>query len=190
MKILLLVVVALLLSVDLSARDMVEEHYNRTDQGEFEFDDSDSIWQEQASQVPPVSTDALKPLKIDHGPQGMTFFIDQKSISMNRTDRVTRYWLAAKNGGRIVSLNFEALRCSTREYKLIAYARPGQPERIRRDDTPQWRKIGSRANRDYHAEIADDYICAGTTPKTYEGVVSSLKGNYDSFNPYSEYTDH
>ncbi|MEJ2321763.1 MAG: CNP1-like family protein [Gammaproteobacteria bacterium] len=107
MKILLFVAVALLLSVDLSARDMLEEHYNRTDQDEFEFDDSDAIWQEQASQVPPVSIDALKPLKIDHGPQGMRFFIDQKSIAMNRTDRVTRYWLAAKNGGRIVSLNFE-----------------------------------------------------------------------------------
>jgi hypothetical protein len=37
--------------------------------------------------------------------------------------------------------------------------------------------------------MADAYICAGSTPKTYNGVMASLKGNYDAFNPYAEYTD-
>jgi hypothetical protein len=191
MKIPLFVFVAtfmLLAATDISARSPVDEHYDRLD-GEFEYDDSNNQWKEQASPVPPVSMDALQQLKIDHGPPGVTFYIDQKSIRMNSADRLTRYWLAAKSGGRVVSLNYEALRCSTREYKQIAYASPTKPASIRQNKAAKWRKIQSMQDKDHHAELATDYICAGSTPKTYEGVVSSLRGNYKSHNPYSEYTD-
>jgi hypothetical protein len=118
------------------------------------------------------------------------FYLDSKSIAMNEKDRITRYWMVAKSGERIVSMNFEALRCSTREYKQLAYARSGNPDDIHTIDNAKWRAIKNRSLRDHHVEIADDYLCAGTTPKTYEGVMASLKGNYDAFNPYSEITDH
>jgi hypothetical protein len=160
------------------------------DPQEFDYDESvGGKWKEQVSSVPPVSLDALMQMQIDHGPQGIVFYLDSKSILMNEKDRITRYWLVAKNGNKVVSMNFEALRCSTRQYKQLGYARPDRPADIRKIENDSWRRIGSTKTRDHHAEIADTYICAGSTPKTYEGVIASLKGNYDAFNPYAEHTD-
>lgn len=180
----------LVLAGDAVARDRLEEFKEENERSEFEFDDSGKVWKEQESNVQPVSLDALRPMSIDHGPIGVTLYLDQKSIAMNKKDRVTRFWLALKNGDRITTLNFEAIRCSTREYKQIAYANPRQPDEIRQLRNSRWRKIQSRDNRDHHAEIADNYICAGSTPKTYKGVVASLDGDYEGYNPYAEFTDH
>lgn len=190
MKTLILLLISLLLAGDLHARDPFDKIDGIVDPQEFDYDESiGGKWEEQASRVAPVSLDALMQMQIDHGPQGVEFYLDSKSISMNEKDRITRYWLVAKNGNNIVSINFEALRCSTREYKQLAYVRPDRPGEIRKIDNAGWRQIGTRKNRDHHAEIADTYLCAGSTPKTYEGVMASLKGNYDAFNPYAEYTD-
>ena len=97
--------------------------------------------------------------------------------------------MAARSGGKTVSLNYEAIRCATKEYKQIAYASPAQPEKIRQLKSSSWRKIRGVGVKDHHTEIAENYICAGATPKTYEGVVSSLQGTYSSHNPYAELTD-
>jgi hypothetical protein len=179
-----------LVAGNLPASDPFDRIDGIVDPREFDYDESaGGVWKEQKSLVAPVSLDALMQMQIDHGPQGVDFYLDSKSIAMNEKDRITRYWLVAKNGNNVVSINFEALRCSTREFKQLAYARPDRPGDIRRIDNADWRKIGSRKNRDHHAEIADTYLCGGSTPKTYEGVMASLKGNYDAFNPYAEYTD-
>lgn len=189
MKISFLLVLILLFAGDAMARDRLDEFKAENDRDEFRFDDTGRKWKEEQSIVPPVSLDALRPMEIDHGPQGVVFYLDQKSISMNKKDRVTRYWLAVKNGNKVVTLNFEAIRCSTREYKQIAYASPRQPENIREMKSSKWRKIRGTEVKDHHAEIAENYICAGSTPKSYEGVVSTLEGNYEAYNPYQEYTD-
>ena len=190
MKTLMLLLITLLVAGDVYARDTFDRIDGIVDPQEFDYDESvGGKWKEQASLVAPVSLDTLMPMQIDHGPQGVVFYLDSKSIAMNEKDRITRYWLVAKSGNNVVSMNFEALRCSTREFKQLAYARPDRPDDIRKIDSASWRKIGGLKNRDHHAEIADTYLCAGSTPKTYEGVMASLKGNYDAFNPYSEYTD-
>lgn len=187
--------IVLLFSLLFAGHALASDPFDRidgiVDPQEFDYDESvGGVWKEQNSRVRPVSLDALMQMQIDHGPQGVDFYLDSKSIAMNEKDRVTRYWLVAKNGNNVVSINFEALRCSTREFKQLAYARPDRPGDIRKIDNADWRKIGSQKNRDHHAEIAETYLCSGSTPKTYEGVMASLKGNYDAFNPYSEFTDH
>jgi hypothetical protein len=190
MKIPLLLLLSLLLAGNATARGELEELEAAIDQDEFDYDESaDEKWKEQGTRVPPVSLDALMQMQIDHGPEGVVFYLDRKSIAMNEKDRITRYWLVAKSGGKIASINFEALRCSNRQYKQLAYASAAQSGEIRMIENPRWRRIRGRSMRDYHAEIADTYICAGSTPKTYEGVIASLKGNYDSYNPYSEFND-
>lgn len=190
MKTLILLLISLLLAGDLHARDPFDQIDGIVDPQEFDYDETvGGIWKEQDSRIPPVSLDTLMQMQIDHGPQGVEFYLDSKSILMNEKDRITRYWLVAKNGNKLVSINFEALRCSTREYKQLAYARSGNPDDIQAIDNPRWRNIKNRSVRDHHVEIADDYLCAGSTPKTYEGVMASLKGNYDAFNPYSELID-
>jgi hypothetical protein len=190
MKSIFFLFLALFLAGEAVARDRLDEFRAENDRAEFEYDETlGRQWKEQNSPVPPVNIDALRPMEIDHGPVGITLYLDKSSLAMNKKDRITRYWLALKNGDRIVSLNFEAIRCSTRQYKQIAYASPRQPGKIRRLSSPKWRKIQSSENRDPHAEIADNYICAGSTPKTTEGVISSLEGDYSGYNPYAEYTD-
>ena len=190
MKTPILLLFSLLFAGHALASDPFDRIDGIVDPQEFDYDESVAgKWKEQASLVPPVSLDALMQMQIDHGPRGVDFYLDSKSIVMNEKDRITRYWLVAKNGNNVVSINFEALRCSTYEFKQLAYARPDRPDDIRKIDNADWRKIGSQKNRDHHAEIAESYLCAGSTPKTYEGVMASLKGNYDAFNPYAEYTD-
>ena len=184
----------LLLSMLIAGNAAASDPFDRidgvVDPQEFDYDESvGGKWKEQISSVAPVSLDALMQMQIDHGPQGIVYYLDSKSILMNEKDRITRYWLVAKNGNKVVSMNFEALRCSTRQYKQLGYARPDRPADIRKIENDSWRRIGSTKTRDHHAEIADTYICAGSTPKTYEGVIASLKGNYDAFNPYAEHTD-
>lgn len=181
---------SLLMAGNLVAASEFERLESAIDQSEFDYDESvGGKWKEQDSRIPPVSLDTLMQMQIDHGPQGVEFYLDSKSIFMNEKDRITRYWLVAKNGSNVVSINFEALRCSTREYKQLAYARSGNPDDVQAIDNARWRSIKNRSVRDHHVEIADDYLCAGSTPKTYEGVMASLKGNYDAFNPYSELID-
>lgn len=189
-KIPLLLLLSLLFSGNAAARSELEELEAAIDQDEFEYDESkDAKWKEQASRVAPVSLDALMQMQIDHGPQGVVFYLDSKSIKVNEKDRITRYWLVAKSSGNIVSINFEAMRCAKRQFKQLAYAPPAKSGEIRMIEDPRWRMIRGRSMRDHHAEIADAYICAGSTPKSYEGVIASLKGNYDAFNPYSEFND-
>ena len=191
MKTLMLLLPFLLLASQAFAGNQLEKLESAIDQREFDYDESvGGKWKEQESSVPPVSQDALMQMQIDHGPQGIVFYLDSNSIMVNEKDRITRYWLVARNGNETVSMNFEALRCSSREYKQLGYARPDRPEDIRRIDGAKWRKIRTPEMKDHHAEIADTYLCAGTTPKPREGVIASLKGNYDSFNPYAEFTDH
>jgi len=187
---LLLVMLTPLLYAD-EVTDPYDNLQGEDDRDRFDFDDSlVAPWKEQKSAIPAVSLQALKKLTIDHGPIDASLYLDQNSIQVNKKDRVVRYWIAIKSANRISSLNYEGVRCSTGEYRSYAYASPQNSTQVTPLKNSRWKSIRPDGSRDYHRELADNYLCSTGVPRTLEGVRASLGGNYKHHSPYSGLLDY
>jgi hypothetical protein len=181
-------------SVSLHAED-VTDPYDRfrgdSDRSRFDFDDSGmQTWTEQREEIPPVSLQALKQARIDHGPIGATVHIDTQSIRVNNGDRMVRYWVAIKSGGAVSSLNYEGLRCGKGEYKAYAYASPRSSTQVIPLKNPRWRPVRHSGSRDFHHELAKNYLCTSSgEPRSIDGIMASLQGGYGLHTPYSQLLD-
>ncbi|HBH36179.1 MAG TPA: hypothetical protein DDW45_07410 [Gammaproteobacteria bacterium] len=174
--------------------DDVTDPYDRfrgeNDRDRFDFDDTlADPWKEQMGAIPAVSLQALKKLTIDHGPIDASLYLDQDSIQVNKKDRMVRYWIAIKSGDRISSLNYEGLRCSTGEYRSYAYASPRNSKQIMPLKNSRWRSVKQGGTRDYHHELAKNYLCSTGLPRTLKGIKASLGGAYELHAPYSQLLD-
>ena len=194
MRTALFAIAALIVTGGIEAADRADPYEDfraETEKYEFEYDESlGPQWKEAKIKAPPVNLEKLRELDVDHGPIGVTLFLDASTLDINEGDRVTRYWYVAKRDGRPVSIAYEALRCATREFKQIAYASTRKPEKIKYISKPKWRPVGIGGTRDFHRELAEDYLCAGTRARDKDAVMAGLSGTYDYHNPYSEYTDN
>lgn len=191
----LLLLFLFVVPVPLLYADDVTDPYDRfrgdSDRDRFDFDDSlTDPWKEQQGAIPAVSLQALKKLTIDHGPIDASLYLDQDSIRVNKNDRVVRYWIAIKSGKRISSLNYEGLRCSTGEYRSYAYASSQNSSQITPLKNSRWKSIRPDGSRDYHRELADNYLCSTGVPRTLEGIRASLGGSYQLYSPYSQILDY
>lgn len=191
---LLLILLAVIFTTLIYADDETDPYDHlrgENDRDKFDFDDSlVAPWKEQKGAIPAVSLQSLKKLSIDHGPIDALLYIDQDSIRVNKKDRVVRYWIAIKSGKRISSLNYEGLRCSTDEYRSYAYASPQSSTQIVPLKNSRWRSIRPEGSRDYHRELANNYLCSTGVPRTLEGIRASLGGNYQLHTPYSGLLDY
>lgn len=191
---LLLILLAVIFTTLIYADDETDPYDHlrgENDRDKFDFDDSlVAPWKEQKGAIPAVSLQSLKKLSIDHGPIDALLYIDQDSIRVNKKDRVVRYWIAIKSGKRISSLNYEGLRCSTGEYRSYAYASPQSSTQIVPLKNSRWRSIRPEGSRDYHRELANNYLCSTGVPRTLEGIRASLGGNYQLHTPYSGLLDY
>ena len=175
MRTLIFALGVLLVSGSVLAKDKAdpyEDFRSETERYEFTYDETlGPQWKEANIKVPPVALDKLRELDIDHGPIGVTLFLDASTLNINESDRVTRYWYVAKRDGRPVSIAYEALRCATREVKQIAYASSRHPDKIKYLGKPKWRPVGYGGSKDFHVELAEDYLCAGTVRPSWPGLV-------------------
>lgn len=191
---LLLILLAVIFTTPIYADDETDPYDHlrgENDRDKFDFDDSlVAPWKEQKGAIPAVSLQSLKKLSIDHGPIDALLYIDQDSIRVNKKDRVVRYWIAIKSGKHISSLNYEGLRCSTGEYRSYAYASPQNSTQIVPLKNSRWRSIRPEGSRDYHRELANNYLCSTGVPRTLEGIRASLGGNYQLHTPYSGLLDY
>jgi len=188
---LLLFVVPMPLLYADDATDPYDRFRGENDRDRFDFDDSlVAPWKEQRGAIPAVSLQALKKLTIDHGPIDASLYLDQDSIQVNKRDRVVRYWIAIKSGGRISSLNYEGLRCSTGEYRSYAYTSPQNSTQIMPLNNSRWKSIRPEGSRDYHRELAKNYLCSTGVPRTLDGIRASLGGSYELHSPYSQILDY
>jgi hypothetical protein len=175
--------------------DDVTDPYDRfrgeNDRDRFDFDDSlVAPWKEQKGAIPAVSLQALKKLTIDHGPIDASLYLDEDSVRVNKKDRVVRYWIAIKSGKRISSLNYEGLRCSTGEYRSYAYASPQNSTQITPLKNSRWKPVRTDRSRDYHRELAKNYLCSSGVPRTLDGIRASFGGSYQLHSPYSQILDY
>jgi hypothetical protein len=171
--------------------DPYDRFRSENERDTFNFDDSlVAPWKEQRDAIPAVSLQALKKLTIDRGPIDASLYLDQDSIQVNKKDRVVRYWIAIKSGKRISSLNYEGLRCSTGEYRSYAYASPQNSTQIMHLKNSRWKPIRPEGSRDYHRELAKNYLCSTGVPRTLDGIKASLGGSYRLHSPYSRILDY
>lgn len=194
MRATLLIAILLLGTTSAYGRDKTDPYEDfraELDKQEFTYDETlGPQWKEKNVNAPPVAMDKLRKLNIDHGPRDATILIDPTTLNIDKGDRVTRYWVVIEKNGRPGSVNYEGLRCATREYKSLAYASPRKPEKIKPLGKPQWRPINHAGSNDFHRELAEDYLCSGTRARDRRAIMAALGGTYELHNPYSEYTDN
>jgi len=176
-------------------RDSSDPYYRQRpliDRGEFQYDDSKDVpWREDSSKLPPPpAADAtLSELDLDNLPKAFTAYLDTTTLNVNPNDGVIRYWLVVR-AGNSATTSYEGMNCSSREYKTYAFADPREPNGLRMVRDPKWQLLGFNRSNDYRWEIAESYLCIGTSAKSPQDVVGTIRGHYQRQNPFSEYTDN
>ena len=155
-----------------------------------DFDAIEKTWQEAGSKVPDFpSRDAWTELPMDNVPPGFSLFLDISGMTVNDQDYVTRYWIKLRSASGSKSIAFEGVRCSTKEYQVYAYGHEAREQKVTPVKLPQWQRLGPRRGGNYREELARDYICAGTLPKTLKQVGQAIRGTYELNNPFEEDVD-
>jgi hypothetical protein len=118
-----------------------------------EYFEEEKIWVELQAKPPsyPRQQDLIE---IDVGAATANrYFIDGATLNIG-TDGVVRYVLVVKAAGGASNVNYEGIRCSTKEVKLYAFGRG--------DDTwsnaraPHWKPIRPGS---YQSELHKTYFC-------------------------------
>ncbi|MEJ2174330.1 MAG: CNP1-like family protein [bacterium] len=99
------------------------------------------------------------------------FFIDAKSLSID--GGIIRYTLVARSPEGVSNVSYEAIRCSSDEYRIYAI---GHADRTwARRKTP-WRAITPKSVRRWRYALLRDYFCPGGAPiLTVDGGIDALK---------------
>ena len=105
------------------------------------------------------------------GLTGFTFLVDDNSIDVGQ-DGVVRFVVVARSAGGAENINFEGIRCSTRERKLYAVGRAGGTWFSLK--APEWVKFQASGVNSYHDSLARQYFCVERTPVLNSAKVIEL----------------
>jgi hypothetical protein len=175
-----------LLAGGAAARDVTDPYDEYRSPGEgsqdFPFDDSDvEKWREQEVEVPVLSEDGLRQIRIDHGPAGgMKFFLDLETLSVSAEDDIVRYWVVTESGGQRSNILYEGISCADRQYKTYAYASPRRASLIRYVKSPRWEEVGGSSSGDFHHELVDNYFCTRGMPQPLDGIHAAVGGRINT----------
>lgn len=100
---------------------------------------TDKEWKE--SEVPPPPAFDVKKLVIFEVPtsQSLVYGVDPASISISNSDGLVRYVVVASSASGARNVMYEALRCSTGEFKT--YARYSSDDKWSAVSDAQWRSV-------------------------------------------------
>lgn len=100
------------------------------------------------------------------------FFIDAKSIAIDGS--IVRYTLVARSPEGVENVSYEAIRCSSDEYRIYAIGHAADHSWARRA-TP-WRPITPQSVQRWRYALLRDYFCPGGAPiLTAEGGIDALR---------------
>ena len=130
---------------------------------DFEEEAAES-WQELKAKMPPApNSDKLIPFEVNVA-NANRFFIDPASISVGK-DGVVRYTVVIESSGGARTVNYEGLRCQTRERRLYAF---GQPDGAWIENQGSgWidvHKQQHKMHNGYQAVLFDEYFCVDRIP--------------------------
>jgi len=115
---------------------------------------------------------------MDQLPPGMTMLIDKSRITVDPEDRVVRAWLWTRSNSGFESGTFEGYRCSTKEYKVYANAKPNRDPVVRKAKKPRWKAIKNTREGNYRLELIRDYFCGFREFRNANQIVDSLSGEF------------
>lgn len=192
----LVFVVALGAAATVRAADDVTDPYDKyrapgeSESRGFDFDESlIEPWKEQQTSIPVLSEEGLQRIRIDHGPPGLTYYLDLDTLTVDEKDRVARYWVVMESRGRRTNVLYEGVKCTDLEYKTYAYASPVRISLIKHVKSPRWERIGAASSNDFRRELAEQYLCSLGSARSVNGIARAAKGFEDVTNPNNEDAD-
>jgi len=105
------------------------------------------------------------------------FYIDRLSLSVD-PEGIVRYTMVVKTSGGATNINYEAIRCATRQIRLYATGRSdGTWSRAR---ISEWREIENKLVNRHQAALNHDYFCPGGRPlvDAAEGIDALRRGRH------------
>lgn len=139
-----------------------------------DFLEPSADWTESA--VPPPPSFDLEQLVPFSGAPGsaLMYGVDPGSIQISRSDGLVRYVVVARSAGGATNVMYDAIRCSTAEFK--SYARYSEDSGWRMVSAPQWRSLSDPLTPRYALRFARAGACDNTSPpRTAAELVSRLK---------------
>jgi hypothetical protein len=134
----------------------------------------DPDWKESEVPPPPVF-DTSKLVAFDVDTKGsVRWGIDPATIKIGN-DGVVRYVVVAQGSGNAVQGIYQAIRCTTGDFKVYARHNPSSGWQAATD--PQWRSIFDPMPSRHPLALARQGICTGkSATSTVDGMVRALKG--------------
>ena len=133
------------------------------------------IWEEDKALIPEYPKDEnLLEFDIDPPDSRFSYFIDTQSITVNKTDGVTRFTLVIRSGSGVSNVSFEAMRCTTKEYKI--YAHGDGRGKFRQMRKPEWKPLTEKSHTRYRNDLWEHYICPHKMLiSTPEAIIRNIK---------------
>ena len=131
-------------------------------------------WKESAV-PPPPAFDVDKLVPFDGAPgSSLVYGVDPASIQISKSDGVVRYVVVASRNSGTRNVMYDAIRCSTAQFK--SYARYFQEEGWRMVSAPEWRSLADKATPSYALRFARAGACANASaPGNVAALVDRLK---------------
>jgi hypothetical protein len=121
------------------------------------------------AQTPPPSEEPVAPpyprntdlIEFQVSPPGdFRFFVDGATLNVSK-DGIVRYVVVARSAAGAENVSYEALRCSTAEYRIHAVGQPG--ERWGGRATP-WRAVSAPPVQHWRIALQREYFCPQREP--------------------------
>ncbi len=129
-----------------------------------ESEEEKKVWQEEKYTLP-AAPDKDKLLSFEVNVSNANrFFVDPASISVG-ADGVVRYTVVIESDGGARTVNYEGLRCKTRERRLYAFGQPdGSWIESKGSSWILMQKQQHKMHNAYPAVLAYDYFCVDLEP--------------------------
>ena len=129
-----------------------------------ESEEDKKVWQEEKYKLPAApNMDTLIPFEVNVS-NANRFFVDPPSVSVGN-DGVVRFTVVIESSGGARTVNYEGLRCKTRERRLYAF---GQKDGTWvESEGSTWilmQKQQHKMHNAYPAVLAYDYFCLDLEP--------------------------
>ena len=127
------------------------------------------------------------PLEIPYA--HVKYFIDAKSVSVGKKDRVARYTVIIRSRSGANNVYFEGIRCDSKQYRTYAYYNNAD-KKPKLMLNSQWQTIQGVSSYKYRKVLYDMFVCndSAVRPKAKD-IIQVLKypPSYDpAYNPDTE----
>jgi hypothetical protein len=135
---------------------------------------NDAEWKESEA-PPPPAFDVKKLVTLDvPSSQSLVYGIDPASISISKSDSLVRYVMVATSASGVRNVMYEALRCSTGEFKTYArYSSDGKWSPV---SNSQWRSVFENMPSKHPLRFARSGACDAAAPaNSVQEIVTKMK---------------